>query len=284
MDTLCSYCRLPIPSWVNRCPHCARPSLFPNVAAADHSDERRALDDRYRAAVDEAASRGAHAAVKEFERLVSRSVIVINRSLIDAMKLATTDHEVYGTYYKLIEAGVRLPEDNKWDSIRSLVDSALFPHYKDEIRFGSLSLDGAGLTRFGPCVMVLKTELIEYRASFYEENSILFFARQGIRIVDAADLPKGYRSTWSERHRHAVAKLSRRIDASTSATDFPSLLLREDPAGAQTDFIEAHLYGPMTIRTIERLGVKAKLSRAERRMLAGLRERLANFGVTLETV
>lgn len=282
MDEVCSYCGFSIPAWCSRCPHCARPSLFPNVTAAGQSEERHALGERYRAAVAEAGRRGSQRAVEDFERSVGLSRVVISRSLPEMLRLASSDRELYATFHQIVGAGIRLPNGNKWDRLRLLVDSALFPHYKDEIRFGSLSLDGNGISHFGPCAMTLRTDMLDYRVSLFEENSILFFEKSGTTIAEAVDVPKGYRSVWDDRARHAVAKLGTRISPATSVSEHRELLAQENPSPERADFIEAHVYGPMTIRTMEKVRVAGKLKRAERAMLPALREMFGAAAVPLE--
>ena len=99
---------------------------------------------------------------------------VIARPAHEILRLATSQNEIYGTFYNLIGAGLRLPEGGKWDILRGVVDSALFPNYKEDIRFAALSLNGVGLSNYGEYSIMLRTDLIAHRASVFEENSILF--------------------------------------------------------------------------------------------------------------
>jgi hypothetical protein len=73
---------------------------------------------------------------------VESSRAIIARSLSEFLRLAMSDHEVYATYYQLVEAEVRIPGGGKWDGLRRLADDTLFPGYKDQIRFGALTLRG----------------------------------------------------------------------------------------------------------------------------------------------
>jgi hypothetical protein len=88
-----------------RCPHCAFPSLFPNVFAAEKPGEREALDKRYNAANVEAESRGAGDALRAFESALTGSRVVLARSAREVLRLATADNEIYGTFYGLVGAG-----------------------------------------------------------------------------------------------------------------------------------------------------------------------------------
>lgn len=253
---LCGHCGHGFHISQQLCPHCARPALYGNVFAAQDSGEVAALRQRYEAAKQAAQSRGAETlrAVERFEAEVANTRAVIARSHGEVQRLSTSDNEIYASYYGLIAAGVRLPSGNKWDSLRPVADPALFPYYEDKIRFAALTLDNQGLQGFGECFMVLRTEMIEHRASVYEENSLLFFSkhfRPG--LDDEPRLPRGYRATWGERAKLCVAKLADRIDAATPPGAYSGILLRPGSTSEDDDFVEVHVWGPMTIRTVEQI-------------------------------
>ena len=98
---VCEDCGHDFPVNEVRCPHCGRPSLFPNVTAAGFDEERQALQARYQAAKNEAVNRGAVGVVEEFERACEQSSAVISRTLGEAFRLANSDSELYATYYQL---------------------------------------------------------------------------------------------------------------------------------------------------------------------------------------
>lgn len=197
----CSHCgNLIPPSWV-RCPHCARPGLFPNVRAAESKEESDALDARYTAATQKAAARGCVTQVQGFEGVAAGSRAVIARSVNEVLRLASDDKELYSTFYKLGKADVRLPSGEKWDSLREVAESALFTSYREEIRFAALSVDGIGLRNYGVCSLVLRDDMIAHRASVFEENCVLFMDHENIRMADADKLPLGRRATWQARGR-----------------------------------------------------------------------------------
>ncbi|MFN2452946.1 MAG: hypothetical protein ABR577_01865 [Pyrinomonadaceae bacterium] len=251
----CAECGNNIPPSAERCPHCARPGLFPNVRAAEDSDERAALDKRYQSAITEAAKRSTadEGSLRDFEAAMANSRAVIARSAKDVLKLATNDNEIYATYYQQIDGGLKLPAGDKWDVLRGLADKALFPGYEKEIRFAALSLDGIGLSNYGECSIILRDELIAHRASVFEENSTVFMKTHDIKLWDAVELPQGYRATWNERGKLCVAKLSGKIDAATKYGQYSGLLLRQGATSEEDEFVEVHIWGPMTVRTIERV-------------------------------
>lgn len=267
------------------CPHCARPANYPNVFAAQDADEVAALQERYQEARRVAESRGTGTlrAVEVFEAEISNSRAVIARSAGEFQRLSTSDNEGYASYYELIEAGVRFPSDNKWDAIRPLADEALFPYYRDKIRFAALTMDGRGLPNFGECFLVLRTEMIAHRATVYEENSVLFFSQHfKAGLNEAIRLPRGYRATWAERGKLCVAKLAGRIDGATPPGAYSGILLRQGSASEDDDFVEVHVWGPMTIRTVERVIFNKPTRRTAREITnRANKQRMAKFGVTL---
>lgn len=279
----CRDCGHAFPISEDRCPHCARPALFPNVELAEADKERRALTRRYDWAVEDAARRGCADKVRDFESRAGRSKAVIARDLGETLKLAAGANSVYGTYYQLTDCGLRIPDGSKWDSLRSIADDALFGSYKKEIRFAALSLDSLGLVAYGDCFWVLRDEMIAHRASVFEENSVTFLARQGIRIqlTQAPKLPAGYRATWAERSKLCVAKLGGKIGEGTKANDFPKLLLRQGSTPEEDEFVEVHVGGSVTVRTLEQVILKLGTWRSTTGK--ALRAKLEKYGVEVRS-
>ena len=284
----CRECHHTFPKSQSLCPHCARPALYPNVEAAEELDELNKLQQRYDAALADANSRGVESAVIEFENAVSGAKAVIARPLSELMRLAQNDREMYASFYELVEARVRVPTDKGWDKIRVLADSALFPHYKENIRFAALTLNEEGLPYYGECYFILRDDLIAHRASVFEENSGEWTKRHKINIKEVDNLPVGFRATWSQRGKLAVAKLSNKITTTTTTDSFPSLLLQPKPPAPTEDFIEVHIWGPLTIRAVEKVkgtsGGTKKQIKARAVILEAVEETLLNNGITNVTV
>lgn len=211
------------------------------------------MDKRYQSALAEAAGRGDTDSLRDFETAIANSQAVIARSAGDVLRLATSDNEVYATYYQLIDGGLKLPAGDKWDTLRGLADKAIFSGYEKDVRFAAVSLSGIGLSNYGECSLVLRNEMIAHRASVFEENSTMFMKTHDIKLWDAVELPQGYRATWDEREKLCVAKLSGKIDATTKSGQYSGLLLRQGATGEDDEFIEVHIWGPITVRTIERV-------------------------------
>ena len=240
------------------------------------------MDARYRGAKEAAKERGAEGNLEVFETALQASSAVIARPLKDLLRLAESDKELYASFYSLVEGEVRLPAGDKWDVLRRVADSALFPYYEKEIRFAALTLDGLGLKSYGNCFMMLKPEMIESRASVFEENSVLFMERHGIQMSEANALPKGYRATWGNRARLAAVKLGGSIDRSTSDADHASILVKQGGTTAEDDFIEVHIWGPFSVRTLERVTLLEGATMPGRAIIKRLIAKLKAVGVALE--
>lgn len=193
----CNFCNNPLPRSASLCPHCGRPGLYPNVEDAEDHDERAALDRRYKAALTESARRGADEAIKNFEAAAADSKAVLARSSGDLLRLANSDHDLFATYYQLRRAGLRISKGDEWDYRRRLADHALFPDFEEHITFVALSLDGAGLSNYGACSIVLRNDMIAHRASVFEENSVLFTERHRV-AMKKGKVPHGYRRSRKE--------------------------------------------------------------------------------------
>jgi hypothetical protein len=272
----CDHCGNSIPLRWERCPHCALPGLFPNVRAAEAPAERKALARRYRRALREAADRGAGEKVAQFEEAVAGSKAVMARPVRELDRLIASDQELIFSYYELLTGQFRLPHGNQWDGLRGVADEALFQGYREHIRFAALSLDGQGLWSYGECSFVLRDRMIGHRASVYEENSAVSLEKHGYKP------PTGHRATWLERAKLGVAKLAGMIYLRTSRNHFAQLLLNAGKTSKEDRFVEVHVWGPMTIWSIERILVRKQRRQA---LGKGLRERLKKaFGVKLEEI
>lgn len=276
----CQHCGHAFPMSMSRCPHCALPGLFPNVDMAKLDREQRTLDRRHGQAVRDAERRGCGNKVRDFEARCGESKAVIARSLGETLRLASGDHNVYATYHQLAEIEFRIPEGSKWDVLRTLTDHALFGDYKREVRFAALSLDGLGLMGYGECSWVARNEMIAHRASVFEENSVMFMERLGIALARAHKLPPGYRAPWEQRPKLCVAKLAEKIRDDISDEELAELLLRQGTTSEEDEFVEVHIGGPMTVRTLERVIVKKGVRQSKIGKV--LREKLDGFGVLLE--
>ncbi len=264
---------------LEKCPHCDHPNpVRPNVAQA--RAERAQLKARYEAAVAEAAARGAGDQIREFEVACSNGFVVINRSLEEVNQLAVSDRNLYCNYYQYTGAGIRIPEGNEWDVWRQIADNAFFPNYKERIRFGAWSLDGHGMDYYGPCTMVLKNQLISKRTTFFTENTVQHVLDKSVR--ELPDLAKGHRADWDHVGWLCVAKAGSKVEAHTEASQFPSFIMKGGDGSGNDEFIEAHIYGNLSINTLERVKIARATGRKAKKDRKVLEARLKKHGVELE--
>lgn len=275
----CPECSNEIPQPAERCPHCGRPGIYWNVIAANDAAERAILERRYQAAKSEAVTRKADASLQNFENAIADSKAVIARSESEVLRLANSNRQLYGTYYQLVDAGVRLPDGDEWSVLRELADTVLFPGYKKEMRFAALTLDGGGLSNYGSCSIVLRNEMISHRASVFEKNSALVVERHDIKIARKPELPKGHRATWDERAKLCIAKLSQKIDSTTRSDEYSGLLLKQGVTSEDDEFIEVHIWGPMTALTMEQVIVTDPNPRHRATIVKAIKAKLAKHNV-----
>jgi hypothetical protein len=236
------------------------------------------LDLRYERAKEMAKQNGFDEMLTKFEIAVSKARPVICRPLLEVQRLVTADTEIYATYYQLLGAGVRLPKGEKWDVLRAVADEALFPGYKNILRFGALSLDGQGPAGYGECHLEFREDMIAHRTSVFEENSVLWLDHQGIRIADAHNLPRGHRATWGNRAKLCVAKLATKMPKVIDEQQFPELLLQ--PSQSTTaDFVELQICGPLTVRSFASVRLPKGLKRAQRVIAQAIVEKLGAISI-----
>lgn len=275
----CPTCGEPFPSHVRHCPACQADVGFPNVREAQRSEERQALDTRYTAALSAAAASSTqHTAADFCDAIQKRSQAVICYNIGALHKLVSSDNELYATFYQLVRAGARLPEDNEMDRIRGSIDAMLFPHYHEEIRFAALSLNGRGVTSYGAYTVVIDTQKIHLRSTVFECNSLHFFQRN---VTAWKPPPPGFRAEWRDRDKLTLAKLGTRMKPDTSSDEFPGLLLHSDGDRDKDEFVEVHIYGPINRRSIECVfGPKPK-KKQDKVLFEKLRETLDDINVPL---
>lgn len=209
------------------------------------------------------------------------SKAVIARSFSHLSELASSDRALHATFYHRVNAPLVVPEGDKWDRLREVADTALFYGYHTDVRFAALVLNGRGLTSYGSCELTLRTSMIEYRASVFEENSGRFVEKNDIPMWRASEMPRGYRATWEKRGQLAVVKLHTRLQDTTSSAQFTSLITEPGPTTEEDQFIEVHIYGPMTVRTFERVRVNSSETISAPELLS-LEAKLSSANVALE--
>jgi hypothetical protein len=103
--------------------------------------------------------------------------------------------------------------------------------------------------------------MIAHRATVFEQNSAIWAAkhvRERVRGGSPPEtiMPAGHRATWADRGRLGVAKLADRLQPGQDATAIAPILFEPGHSGGDDEFIEVHIWGPMTRRTIEAVAIK----------------------------
>ena len=256
---LCPKCAFDIPDDWLHCPHCCVGLRPLNVHRANSTNERDELEKRYQAALSDAATRGSTSVVESFEaEILNAGRAVLGSTLKKLLPIAAGDRDVFATYHDLAE--LRFPQPTatgaiNWNTRRPQAETELLgtPKHIDKLHYAALSLDGASLPHYGECTVWLSHRMVSHRASLLSENSAICYDRNG------GTIPPGLRSDWEQRAKLCVSKLASALEASTQSTEFPRLLLRAGQSGSGIDdeFVEVEVFGAMTIRTFERVAIKA---------------------------
>jgi hypothetical protein len=238
-----------IPDIADRCSTCGADAGVPNVREVQRPSEVAALENRYRDALARADAHGARQETEEFIHTLGRSSAVVNCDLQFLKDFVTRPNLLYGNYHRGIQAGIRKAAEGEWDRDRSIVDATMFASYADKITMAALSMTDTGLTSYGPYSMKLRDVAVAKRASLLEENSYSFVQHHKLSI--GIPIPAGYRSTWAERAKLAVAKMADFIEVGMNEVNFQNLLLVDTGNRATDSFIEVHIFGTFDREAID---------------------------------
>lgn len=106
--------------------------------------------------------------------------------------------------------------------------------------------------------------------------------RHDIKIAESDELPRGNRATWERRGQLCAAKLAGKIDKDTQPDDFAALLMGQGRKPEEDEFVEVHIWGPMTVRTIEKVVYVRRRKAYSQTILKSLKRKLQKFNVDLE--
>lgn len=266
------------------CPHCGSGLTAPNVRAARRQEEVAALRRRY-VKVTSVRTPGLRDRQRQLQNLVeSEGRAVINRSISALTSMLGSQVDISGQYYRGIMAGTRIFGQGKVNTVRVIADTAFFPNYHESIRFACLTTTNAGLLSYGPCSVVLKTHLIEHRASLLDENSLYFVnrvAKDG-DLFSLYELPPGHRADWDGRGTLSVVKFGAGL-LSQCAGQGDDPIFRRGSSQEYDEFIEIHIFSEITKEAIECVVIpKCASSREEVVPLAALRDRIESLQLPYE--
>ena len=109
----CPECDTEVREFEWHCPACNHDCGYPNVRAAQKQEEQKELAQRVQEVETKAASRGRTAILDQFRQAMNDSQAVLCRSFGKTQELVSDDNEIYATFYQLVGAGNRRPEDTQ---------------------------------------------------------------------------------------------------------------------------------------------------------------------------
>ena len=250
---------------------------FPNVRYAQ--EMATDLERNYNAAIADAVARDIPSRLQVLERLLERSVATIN--VRPNIALNMTLGQNYISYYNALDHGARKIAERQYHAHRRAVDDKVHTGYGEEILNAALSVDGRGLTNYGPITLELRQISIEDRASVMRENSFDFYDRYKLGDRDAIEEP-GWRSTWATRARLGVAHVEPSVTAATADAELPELILSNGNTRHDDRYMEVHIFGELTWENLNKVTLTQPLTTAEEQddWLTG-RKKLNGRGVTI---
>lgn len=275
------FCCAPLAPHLRDCVACGTEAGCPNIRAAESPDEVTALQLRYQKELSTAEQEGYVEEHALFMSALEQSRAVIGMPISRLQPLVADPHALLSTYALQLEGQSRIPVDNRFDRQRSSVEGAFFPDYYKQIRFAALSLEDVGHVAYGKCSVALKDVSIHSRASVFE--SPLFAFAESHKIVLGADVPVGYRASWPQRSRLAAIKFSRRIARVRTVEEMQRLLL---PTSDDTlsDCIEVHVFGSISLHSIEKITFFPESDEEDRLMQQSVILRARKQGINVDIV
>lgn len=242
----CRYCSNEFPDTRTNCPHCGQPLIFPNVTRAELETERQKLKDKFEAASNDCLTNGTEDPFNELLMATSSSHALFACPLLKLHQLVASGTDIFATYYQLEELRLRVskPANLDWQKLRPQAEIELLgsdQHIK-QLHYACLSLDWQSLSNYGDCVVQLSDSMIEHRASCFDGNTaVIFFNERGFE--------NHLRSSWTERGKLCCIVLADQLTKDTKPTEFPDLLVVNKGDSTDDEFVEVHIFGPMTVRT-----------------------------------
>ena len=249
-EECCPGCEATLIGFPRNCFSCGSDLGFPNVRLAVRQEEVGALERRFEHASILAADAGVS---DEFAELASyaqdESQVVVAMPATTAISFFNSDKSNYTNYEALVSSGARSPANYPDDAKRIMVSGSLFGGHGPHIVYAALSLDGRGLSTYGDLFVTLKAVAIEKRISFLGGNSYDLFDKFGADVP-----PLGYRADWTRKGMLVAIKLMEesKLRQGQGKDDWAQLVLSSDGNNRNRDeFIEAHIYDPFNLYSID---------------------------------
>lgn len=259
------------------CPHCGRPSLFPNVDLANESVERDKLTLAYQAAIDSCVAKGTDGVVRDFEDACKDTKAVFALRVQKLYRELASISDIFETYYDLERLKNRTEDTSglDWAKLRPQAEIELLGdhHNLDQLHYACLSIDSAALKSYGDCIVTLSPEMTAHRISCFEGNTAVIYHEK--RTFEGFT-----RSDWHNRHEICVAVFAHDLLLGSTRADFPTILVQSGKTSLEDRFVEVHVFGPMTVRTFECVQIdRSKYSTREALLADALVDKLNANGV-----
>jgi hypothetical protein len=125
--------------------------------------------------------------------------------------------------------------------------------------------------------------MLTHRTSLFIDNNVVFTVyEQKAAMADALNLERGHRATWDERHKLCIAKLGPRLDPNAVPGDFARLLLTQGATARDDRFVELHIWGPITVRSVQSARVRRWRNRPLKAQLGDAQRLLERYNIVLE--
>jgi hypothetical protein len=204
----------------------------------------------------------------------------MNRSLGALSNWTESVNPLLISFHRQVKVLGRAPTGSNYDLQSAAADGTINPFCYEEISCAALTLDERGLILYGPYSVILKDIAIEDRSSVFEENPFEFNQRH--HVVAGQNPPFGYRAPWAGRGRLAAAKLQWKIERTMQPTEFPAVLMEDRRDQPDCDYVEVHIYGPVSQASIEKVVGPKPASRADQAIWRRTARTLQKAGVTVE--
>ena len=274
----CQFCNNPFPDTRTHCPHCGRPQIFPNVTAAMREGEVAKLDRRFQEKQAECAADGREDVFERFRNAASSAHALFACTLERLHREIASGTDIWETYYQLEELRLRssAPKSLDWAKLRPQAEIELLGSHQhiEQLHYACLSIDWASLTSYGECVVKLADQMIAHRASCFSGNTAVIYYRE-------RSFANCLRSDWSKRGIIAVVVFEDRLSQTTADDEFAEILVSAGDDAVDDQFIEVHIFGPMTAKTFAEVKLKENPTGREAIYIRAVQEKLSAAGVTV---
>jgi hypothetical protein len=270
----CSDCDHPQPD-VNyaNCENCGQDLGAPNVNMVSTDDEENALQKRYDDAKKFVVDNGNEDILNNFEIYFNTNVKAIINMTLETLVAWVINSEPYKSYYRAVDEGLRPIANLLNDQRRTVIDSYLYGIYGRDITYAALTLNDSGLESYGECRVTLKEDSIKARSSILEENAFHFVKNHNINF-EKLNIPAGYRSTWQNKLKLALAKIYLMLKSGSSEKDFPGLILINKGVRNADEFIEVHIYKELTNLAIGSIFIPVPKNKKDKYFVKLIEEKL----------